>query len=707
MPIDGAIQTEATEVPVAVSPGDAAKFILSGDICPAFSWGSVKDAESHELVVYRVGVEGEESRPVLRQTLAGSASSWTPSLDLCLARGGRYAWSVRAVGEDNISDWSPPSLFQVASGPSAVEFEEALAVVRQYIEGRHGQEPTANGVKPSSSEESRKASSEGPESAAPATTQLSVEGNVDATSFTGDGSNLAGVATDLELGAHAGAASAHHEPTVDTTCNGAACDGTSFANLNASNLIAGTLAEPRIDPAVTRDAELTAALEALDCPPGHFLAKIDGGTPVCLTPFLEAVASPSGGLAAEIPEGPATQGPATPYPSTLTVASFTGTLIDVNVTLEGLSHTYPRDLGVLIVAPDGKAVLLMQNVGGAGPGVTAVTLTFDEEAEEVIEEHVNPGSGSYQPSSLVTGDLPAPAPAGPYMTSLSHFDGIDPVGEWQLYVNDDQAGDVGNLASWSLELTDGTNSSGPLPIARGGTGSTDAVVARDNLGAASAMDLANHAAFVSAHHLPYTDLDAVAAMGAEAGDNALNHPRYTAAEVVAALSGTCIGRRWLDQGDGTVLDCNTRLLWLRDASCGALTPAGDGTGIYSQAVAATQALADGACGLSDGSSPGDWRLPSIFELCSDFLQDQACDSWAYATSLADTRWSGQPKVSNSAGDGVWTPNDPFFGVKSSFYWSANSNQLDPNAWTVQLASGYLSQRPKSLISYIWPVRDAP
>ena len=115
------------DAPVAVSPGDASRLALTGDTCPAFSWGAVSGAEGYELVVYRLTEEGEEAQPVLRQTFTGSASSWTPSLDRCLERGGQYAWSVRAVGREGSPGWSAPNLFEVASGPSEAEFEEALA----------------------------------------------------------------------------------------------------------------------------------------------------------------------------------------------------------------------------------------------------------------------------------------------------------------------------------------------------------------------------------------------------------------------------------------------------------------------------------------------------------------------------------------------------------------------------------------------------
>lgn len=120
---------------VAVSPGSPTGALI-GDACPTFSWGAVSGARSYELVVYGLGDGTEGETPVLRQRFAGSVFSWTPSLDSCLARGSRYAWSVRAFvdkSETGASQWSAPSLFEVAAGPSEAEFEEALAVVQRYL----------------------------------------------------------------------------------------------------------------------------------------------------------------------------------------------------------------------------------------------------------------------------------------------------------------------------------------------------------------------------------------------------------------------------------------------------------------------------------------------------------------------------------------------------------------------------------------------
>lgn len=119
--------------PVAVSPGDATKVALIRDDCPTFSWGEVDGAKSYDLVVYRLGEQNEHEEPVLLRSFPGSVNGWTPALDQCLERGARYAWSVRAVGRKETSEWSAPNLFAVAPGPSEAEFEVALEIVRQYV----------------------------------------------------------------------------------------------------------------------------------------------------------------------------------------------------------------------------------------------------------------------------------------------------------------------------------------------------------------------------------------------------------------------------------------------------------------------------------------------------------------------------------------------------------------------------------------------
>ena len=64
--------------------------------------------------------------------------------------------------------------------------------------------------------------------------------------------------------------------------------------------------------------------------------------------------------------------------------------------------------------------------------------------------------------------------------------------------------------------------------------------------------------------------------------------------------------RFVDCGNGTVTDQATGLIWIANAAC----PIG---GTHAGRRAGVTALADGQCGLSDNSSAGAWRLPTLAE----------------------------------------------------------------------------------------------
>ncbi len=149
-------------------------------------------------------------------------------------------------------------------------------------------------------------------------------------------------------------------------------------------------------------------------------------------------------------------GAANPYPSTISVSGITDTVIDVNVTLSGLTHTFPDDLDILLVGPGGQSVLLMSDAGGSS-NISGVNLTFDNDCIFcALPNYSAIASGTYRPTNHGGGTFPAPAPASPYGNSLNGFDGIDPNGTWSLYIVDDQGGDSGSLSGgWSLTITTG------------------------------------------------------------------------------------------------------------------------------------------------------------------------------------------------------------------------------------------------------------
>lgn len=148
-----------------------------------------------------------------------------------------------------------------------------------------------------------------------------------------------------------------------------------------------------------------------------------------------------------------TSGEAGPYPSTINVSGMAGSVTDVNVTIVSLSHTYPDDLDVVLVGPQGQAVLLMSDAGGS-TDVTNVTLDFDQSAAESLPDSTALSGGMYLPTNFGAGDsMPDPAPAGPYNVTLELFNGTNPNGTWRLYINDDAGADAGSTGGWSLEIT--------------------------------------------------------------------------------------------------------------------------------------------------------------------------------------------------------------------------------------------------------------
>ena len=161
---------------------------------------------------------------------------------------------------------------------------------------------------------------------------------------------------------------------------------------------------------------------------------------------------------------------ASPYPSTITVSGLTGQVADVNVSLSGITHTNPDDIDILLVGPGGQTAELLSDAGGAHD-VSGVNLGFDDESGH----HVTTG-GQISHDIVVLDDFgaadtyPAPAPAGPYGTTLSVFDNHIANGVWRLYVVDDESGASGSITGgWSLTITSGVNTA---PVANPDTATT-------------------------------------------------------------------------------------------------------------------------------------------------------------------------------------------------------------------------------------------
>jgi hypothetical protein len=140
--------------------------------------------------------------------------------------------------------------------------------------------------------------------------------------------------------------------------------------------------------------------------------------------------------------------------------------------------------------------------------------------------------------------------------------------------------------------------------------------------------------------------------------------------------------RFTDNGDGTVSDHLTGLIWLRNAGC--FSPA-----LFAAALSDVNLLATGVCGLSDGSKAGDWRLPNLNEL----------------ESLIDV----------SQRDPALPVGNPFTNVSNGIYWSSTSyfggQAGSPTAWAIRLGDGrymndYVSNIKATSSNAVWAVKGS-
>jgi len=141
--------------------------------------------------------------------------------------------------------------------------------------------------------------------------------------------------------------------------------------------------------------------------------------------------------------------------------------------------------------------------------------------------------------------------------------------------------------------------------------------------------------------------------------------------------------RFNDLGNGTIHDSTTGLIWLKDANC-------FGYIVFDAANAAAASLASGQCGLTDGSTAGDWRLPTKEE-------------WQ---AFIDTNYA-DPVLSNAAGTNKWSQGDAFDNVqKSKSYWSSTTSVDSTSvAWFMHMGGGYVGKITKPYKLYVWPVHD--
>ena len=124
-----------------------------------------------------------------------------------------------------------------------------------------------------------------------------------------------------------------------------------------------------------------------------------------------------------------------------------------------------------------------------------------------------------------------------------------------------------------------------------------------------------------------------------------------------------------ENGDGTVTDILTGLVWLKNANC-------FGMQTWANALNAANTLNSGECGLTDGSVAGAWRLPNVNEL--------------------------ENLINEGASTLTWLNGQGFTDVQSNYYWSSTTHTKDTvGAWTVWYSVKAFAKTGKL---FVWPVR---
>ncbi len=108
-------------------------------------------------------------------------------------------------------------------------------------------------------------------------------------------------------------------------------------------------------------------------------------------------------------------------------------VIDVDVILDSIAHTYDGDLDIYIRHPDTTEVELSTDNGGTGENF--INTHLDDEAATSITNGSAPFTGSFRPEG-----------------SLATLDGKASNGTWVLRIYDDAGSDTGTLNGWSLVL---------------------------------------------------------------------------------------------------------------------------------------------------------------------------------------------------------------------------------------------------------------
>ena len=170
--------------------------------------------------------------------------------------------------------------------------------------------------------------------------------------------------------------------------------------------------------------------------------------------------------------------------------------------------------------------------------------------------------------------------------------------------------------------------------------------------------------------------------------------------------------RFTGNNNGTVTDNLTGVIWLKNAYCSGTMEHWNTVIDYAAALydGCTNCFGtEGDCGLSDGSSAGDWRLPNRNEVLSLIITPAI----KYVTDVIPAKAGIQKDtgcriMSGMTGFGYLVAGLIIFAfsIPPAIYWSSSTNKGRAGfAWGVDLGNGNVVRHDKSSEMHVWCVRD--
>jgi len=144
-------------------------------------------------------------------------------------------------------------------------------------------------------------------------------------------------------------------------------------------------------------------------------------------------------------------------------------------------------------------------------------------------------------------------------------------------------------------------------------------------------------------------------------------------------------KRYSDCGNGTVTDSVTGLIWLKDPNCLMSAP-------WDDAKQKVANLKNGDCMLTDGSAPGDWRLPTNKE-------------WEATMAPAKSMMCSYPTLTDDEGKACSkNGKSSLTELESDYYWSSTPNEGSGRIFVGDLDHGNILSVDAPNGQRIWPVR---